>query len=131
MRRVLGMVRVLRVFRVLRMRWVFRVLGWRLLAAPGESRRATKRVLFQFHAPMLGGRLSIAWSATRLAPLIRVANERPSIPTHSQVRTISMRRIRGAPLGFLADPPLLRQVRRALAHHLGLDIAAVVDLTQR
>ena len=45
----------------------------------------------------------------------------------SQVRTISARRLRGAPVGFLTEPALRRRVRAALAHHLGLDIPAVVD----
>jgi len=54
---------------------------------------------------------------------------KPGVVICSQVRTISMRRIRAAPLGFLADPRLRRQVRGALAHHLGLDIPTVVDLT--
>jgi hypothetical protein len=80
---------VLRVFGVFRVRWVFRVLGVRrvfrmllvlgpLLAAPGEPGRAAKRMLLQFHRQMLGVRLSVAWSAPRFPPLIRVAKlERP------------------------------------------------------
>jgi mRNA-degrading endonuclease toxin of MazEF toxin-antitoxin module len=45
----------------------------------------------------------------------------------SQLRTISRRRLRGAPVGHLADPAIRRRVRAALAHHLGLDIPSVVD----
>jgi mRNA interferase MazF len=45
----------------------------------------------------------------------------------SQVRTVSARRARTPPLGVLEDPARRRLVRRALAHHLGLDIPAVVD----
>lgn len=45
----------------------------------------------------------------------------------SQVRTVSMRRLRGAPVSYLSDPRLRRRVRAALAHHLGLDIPNVVD----
>ena len=45
----------------------------------------------------------------------------------SQVRTISLRRVRSVPLGTLADPALRRTVRSALAHHLGLDIPAIGD----
>ena len=45
----------------------------------------------------------------------------------SQVRTISLRRVRSVPLGTLADPALRRAVRSALAHHLGLDIPAIGD----
>ena len=45
----------------------------------------------------------------------------------SQVRTISLRRVRSAPVGVVRDPALRRAVRVALAHHLGLDIPAVGD----
>lgn len=45
----------------------------------------------------------------------------------SQLRTISLNRVRSAPLGLLADRSRRRAVRRALAHHLGLDIPAVAD----
>ena len=45
----------------------------------------------------------------------------------SQVRTISLRRVRSVPLGTLADLALRRTVRSALAHHLGLDIPAIGD----
>ena len=45
----------------------------------------------------------------------------------SQVRTISLRRVRGAPLGTVTDPRVRRAMRLALAHHLGLDIPAVAD----
>jgi mRNA interferase MazF len=45
----------------------------------------------------------------------------------SQVRTVSMQRVRGSPVGAVTDPRIRRRVRRALAHHLGLDIPAVAD----
>ena len=45
----------------------------------------------------------------------------------SQLRTISQRRVRSAPVGHLTDAGLRRRVRVALAHHLGLDIPAAVD----
>ncbi|MGH2456907.1 MAG: type II toxin-antitoxin system PemK/MazF family toxin, partial [Candidatus Limnocylindria bacterium] len=45
----------------------------------------------------------------------------------SQVRTISLRRVRSAPVGAVLDPSLRRAVRGALAHHLGLDIPALAD----
>lgn len=52
-----------------------------------------------------------------------------SVVMTGQLRTISRRRLAGAPLGYLTDPQLRRQVRAALAHHLGLDIPAVTDTT--
>ncbi|HEY4632970.1 MAG TPA: type II toxin-antitoxin system PemK/MazF family toxin [Candidatus Limnocylindrales bacterium] len=45
----------------------------------------------------------------------------------SQVRTVSIRRVRGAPLGMVVDPAIRRAVRFGLAHHLGLDIPAIAD----
>ena len=45
----------------------------------------------------------------------------------SQVRTISLRRVRSAPVGTVLDRSVRRAVRAALAHHLGLDIPAIAD----
>ena len=45
----------------------------------------------------------------------------------SQVRTVAQARIRGRPLGVVSAPATRKRVRRALAHHLGLDIPAVGD----
>jgi mRNA interferase MazF len=45
----------------------------------------------------------------------------------SQVRTISLGRVTSAPLGTVTDRAIRRDVRRALARHLGLDIPAVAD----
>lgn len=45
----------------------------------------------------------------------------------SQVRTISLRRVRSAPVGIVQDPRIRRAVRIGLAHHLGLDIPALAD----
>jgi mRNA-degrading endonuclease toxin of MazEF toxin-antitoxin module len=45
----------------------------------------------------------------------------------SQLRTVSLRRIRSSPLGTVGDRALRRAIRAALAHHLGLDIPAIAD----
>jgi mRNA interferase MazF len=45
----------------------------------------------------------------------------------SQVRTLSLRRVSSAPVGTVTDPHVRRSVRRALAHHLGLDVPVVAD----
>lgn len=45
----------------------------------------------------------------------------------SQVRTVSLRRVRSAPVGVVVDAAIRRTVRAALAHHLGLDIPRIVD----
>jgi mRNA interferase MazF len=52
---------------------------------------------------------------------------RDAVIIASQIRTISLRRVRSALLGTVMDPTVRRKVRRALAHHLGLDIAAIAD----
>lgn len=45
----------------------------------------------------------------------------------SQIRTISLRRVRTPPIGTVLDSSVRRAVRAALAHHLGLDIPAIAD----
>jgi mRNA interferase MazF len=48
-----------------------------------------------------------------------------------QVRTIDLRRVTAAAIGGVAqrvtDPSIRHEVRRALAHHLGLDVPAAAD----
>jgi len=52
---------------------------------------------------------------------------RDGVVLASQVRTISLRRVRSAPVGTVRDLGIRRAVRAALAHHLGLDIPAIAD----
>lgn len=52
---------------------------------------------------------------------------RNAVIVTSQVRTISLRRVRSAPVGFVLNRDVRRAVRGALAHHLGLDIPAIAD----
>lgn len=52
---------------------------------------------------------------------------RDGVIVTSQVRTISLRRVRSSPLGMVGNSSRRRAVRAALAHHLGLDIPAAVD----
>jgi mRNA-degrading endonuclease toxin of MazEF toxin-antitoxin module len=51
----------------------------------------------------------------------------PSVVLCHQVRTIPLGAISGAPHGHVADPATRAAIRSTLAHHLGLDIPAVVD----
>ena len=60
-------------------------------------------------------------------PVGEAGQTRDGVIVTSQVRTISLRRVRSTPLATLADPALRRAVRSALAHHLGLDIPAIGD----
>lgn len=52
---------------------------------------------------------------------------RAGVIVSSQVRTISARRMRSEPVGIVLDVQIRASVRRALAHHLGLDIPAILD----
>jgi mRNA-degrading endonuclease toxin of MazEF toxin-antitoxin module len=52
---------------------------------------------------------------------------RPGVILTSQVRTISLGRVRSRPVGTVVDPSIRQAVRSALAHHLGLDVPAIVD----
>jgi mRNA interferase MazF len=52
---------------------------------------------------------------------------RDGVIVTSQVRTISLRRVRSTPLGAVTDRLVRRAVRAGLAHHLGLDIPAIAD----
>jgi mRNA-degrading endonuclease toxin of MazEF toxin-antitoxin module len=77
--------------------------------------------------PITAARADARYPGDVPLPAGKAGQTKPGVIICSQVRTISMRRIRGAPLGFLSAPALRRQVRRALAHHLGLDIPTVAD----
>lgn len=52
---------------------------------------------------------------------------RDAVIVVSQVRTVSLRRVRAAPLGTVSDRSIRGRIRQALAHHLGLDIPAIGD----
>ncbi|MGI8999354.1 MAG: type II toxin-antitoxin system PemK/MazF family toxin [Candidatus Limnocylindria bacterium] len=57
----------------------------------------------------------------------RGGQTRDAVIVTSQVRTVSLRRVRSAPVGTVSDQDVRRSVRGALAHHLGLDIPAIAD----
>jgi mRNA-degrading endonuclease toxin of MazEF toxin-antitoxin module len=77
--------------------------------------------------PVTAARADARYPGDVPLPAGEAGQTKPGVVICSQVRTISMRRLRGAPLDYLTDPGLRRQVRVALAHHLGLDIPAVTD----
>lgn len=60
-------------------------------------------------------------------PVGEAGQTKPGIIMCSQVRTIAQARVRGRPLGVVTAAGTRRRVRRALAHHLGLDIPGVGD----
>jgi len=106
--------------------------------AEGHEQAGTRRALVvsyePFHrsglmtvCPLTAARTGARYPGDVAIRVGEAGQTKPGVILCSQVRTISMRRLRGAPVGFLTDPHLRRQVRRALAHHLGLDIPAVAD----
>ena len=60
-------------------------------------------------------------------PAGEAGQTRDGVILTSQVRTISLRRVRSAPVGVVQDHGIRRAVRIGLAHHLGLDIPALAD----
>ncbi len=60
-------------------------------------------------------------------PVGQVGQTKSGVIVVSQLRTVSVSRVTGAPVGYLGDSRLRRAVRVALAHHLGLDIPGVAD----
>jgi mRNA-degrading endonuclease toxin of MazEF toxin-antitoxin module len=122
------------------LRWGIVVVG--LDPVQGHEQAGTRRALVvsyePFHrsglitiCPITAARADARYPGDVPLPAGMAGQTRPGVVICSQVRTISRRRIRGAPLGFVADPRLRRMVRRALAHHLGLDIPTALDLAPR
>ncbi|MEX1156738.1 MAG: type II toxin-antitoxin system PemK/MazF family toxin [Chloroflexota bacterium] len=106
--------------------------------AEGHEQAGTRRALVvsyePYHrsglmtvCPLTAARAGARYPGDVAIPVGEAGQTKPGVILCSQVRTISMRRIRGAPVGYVTDPQLRRGVRRALAHHLGLDIPAVAE----
>ena len=118
------------------MRWGVVVVG--LDPVKGHEQAGTRRALVvsyePFHrsglmtvCPITAARSEARYPGDVPLPAGVAGQTMPGVVICSQVRTISARRLRGAPVGFLTDADLRRRVRAAVAHHLGLDIPAVVD----
>lgn len=60
-------------------------------------------------------------------PAGEAGQTRDAVILTSQIRTISLRRVRAGAVGVVMEPSIRRSVRVALAHHLGLDIPAIGD----
>ena len=104
----------------------------------GHEQAGTRRALVvsyePFHrsglmtvCPVTAARAEARYPGDVALPVGMAGQTKPGVIICSQVRTISARRVRGVPVGFLTDAAVRRRVRVALAHHLGLDIPAVVD----
>lgn len=77
--------------------------------------------------PITAARSDARYPGEVALPVGVAGQTRDGVILTSQLRTISLRRVRSAPLGTLSDPSLRRAVRSALAHHLGLDIPSIGD----
>lgn len=77
--------------------------------------------------PITAARTEVRYPGDVLIPVGEAGQTRPGVILTSQVRTISQRRIRAGSVGVVTDPAIRRDVRAALAHHLGLDIPAIGD----
>ena len=60
-------------------------------------------------------------------PAGQAGQTRHGVIMTSQLRTISMRRIRSERVGVVVDASIRHAVRAALAHQLGLDIPSIGD----
>jgi len=104
----------------------------------GHEQAGTRRALVvsyePFHrsglltvCPITASRADPRYPGDVAVPAGEAGQTRDGVIVCSQLRTISAQRVRTPSLGYLTDPTLRRQVRRALAHHLGLDVPAIAD----
>jgi mRNA interferase MazF len=77
--------------------------------------------------PITAARAAPRYPGDVVIPSGEAGQTRPGVILTSQLRTISLRRVRSQPVGTLVDPSIRRTVRSALAHHLGLDVPAIGD----
>jgi mRNA interferase MazF len=77
--------------------------------------------------PITAARAEPRYPGDVVIPSGEAGQTRPGVILTSQLRTISLRRVRSQPVGSLVDPSIRRAVRAALAHHLGLDVPAIGD----
>jgi mRNA-degrading endonuclease toxin of MazEF toxin-antitoxin module len=119
-----------------RLRWSIVVVD--LDQVEGHEQAGRRRALIvsyePFHAsglvtlcPITASRSAARYPGDVAIAVANAGQTRPGVIICSQVRTISTRRIQGRPLGFVTDIPTRAAVREALAHHLGLDIPALLD----
>jgi mRNA interferase MazF len=117
------------------LRWAVVVVA--LDPAKGHEQAGERRALVvsyePFHrsglmtvCPITAARAEPRYPGEVAIPAGEAGQTKPGVIMCGQIRTVTQRRIRGQPLGIVSTPTR-RHVRRALAHHLGLDIPAVVD----
>jgi mRNA interferase MazF len=117
------------------LRWAVVVVG--LDPAKGHEQAGKRRALVvsyePFHrsglmtvCPITAARAEPRYPGEVAIPAGEAGQTKPGVVLCSQIRTVTQARIEGQPLGIVSTDTR-RHVRRALAHHLGLDIPAVVD----
>lgn len=77
--------------------------------------------------PITGARADARYPGDVPIPNGEAGQTRAGVILCQQLRTISSGRLAGAPIGWVTDPGLRRQVRQALAHHLALDVPGPAD----
>ncbi len=77
--------------------------------------------------PITAARAEARYPGDVPIPAGEAGQTRSGVILTSQVRTISLWRVRSASVGVVHDPRIRRAVRIGLAHHLGLDIPALAD----
>jgi mRNA-degrading endonuclease toxin of MazEF toxin-antitoxin module len=117
-------------------------LRWAVVVATldpvaGHEQAGERRVLVVSYEPFHRSGLATVCPITARAaarypgdvpiPAGEAGQTRDGVILTSQVRTISLERVRSAPIGTVLDRSVRRAVRYALAHHLGLDIPAISD----
>ena len=118
------------------LRWA--VIRVALDPATGHEQGGTRRALVvsyePFHrsglatvCPITAARAEARYPGEVAIPAGVAGQTRPGVILCQQLRTTSLGRMVGPPEGRLSEPGLRREVRAALAHHLGLDIPAVGD----
>lgn len=118
------------------LRWSIVIVG--LDPAQGHEQAGERRALVVSYEPFHRSGLATVCPITGARSEARYPGDVPisrgeggqtrhGVILTSQVRTISLRRVRSSPIGVVEDPAVRRAVRSALAHHLGLDIPAIAD----
>lgn len=77
--------------------------------------------------PITAARSEVRYPGDVPIPAGQAGQTRHGVIMTSQLRTISMLRIRSERVGVVLDPAVRHAVRAALAHQLGLDIPTIGD----
>ncbi len=119
-----------------RLRWTVVVV--RLDPVNGHEQAGRRRVLVvsyePFHrsgliavCPISAARSDSRYPGDVAIPVGEAGQTRPGVIICSQLRTISSGRIMSNPVGVVTDVAIRAAVRNALAHHLALDVPALLD----